>query len=553
MEIKAEVLKKKKQVLSGLEEERRPWWSHWRELADLYLPRRYVWLLSDKERRRNVSRNTHILDATGTQAARVLASGMMNGITSPSRPWFKLRLAGGGELPDQATRAWLEEVERRMMLVMAESNFYNSLAIMYLDLVIFGTATMLIYEDFEKVVHCFNPALGEYYIAQDAQHRVNTFAREFTYKVHQLVGKFGFENCSLSVQEAYKAGGARLQEDITLIHLIEPNDERDGQLPKGFKFREYYWEKGSNEPNKILLVKGYREFPVVAPRWDLSGNDSYGGCPGMDALGDVIQLQHETKRKGQSLDLMNRPPMVADVQLEHRPSAVLPGGMTFVSGQNNVGMKPAYQVVPPIQELMQDIQMVQGRIREFFHNDLFRMISQLDTVRSATEIDARREEKLVLLGPVLERFENEALDPAINRFYAIMTRKGLIPEAPESIKDAELEIQYVSILSSAQSAVGVAPIERVLELVGQIAGAKPDIMDNIDWDALITEYGRDVGAKAKIFTSPEALAQIRGQRQEQAATEAAGATGMNLVQGAKTLSETDVGGGANALQQLLAQ
>jgi hypothetical protein len=33
-------------------------------------------------------------------------------------------------------------------------------------------------------------------------------------------------------------------------------------------------------------------------------------------------------------------------------------------------------------------------------NDLFRMISELDTVRSATEIDARREEKLVLLGPV---------------------------------------------------------------------------------------------------------------------------------------------------------
>ena len=38
-----------------------------------------------------------------------------------------------------------------MMHVFQESNFYNAIAIVYLDLAIFGTAPMIIYEDFENI------------------------------------------------------------------------------------------------------------------------------------------------------------------------------------------------------------------------------------------------------------------------------------------------------------------------------------------------------------------------------------------------------------------
>lgn len=542
------------QTISGLRKERHPYWKHWRELADYYLPRRYVWLLSDNERKRLLTRNPYILDGTGTQAARVLASGMMNGITSPSRPWFRLRIAGRAEdETDNRLRVWLDDCEKRMLRVMAESNFYNALAVMYLDLSVFGTAAFSIHEDNQTVIHCTNHALGEFYLGQDAQHRVDTFGREFVYKVRQLVQEFGEENCSLTVRDAWKKGGADRYRDIQVCHIIEPNN--DGafpKLPKQFKWREIYWEKGAPK-GEVLAVRGYREFPVIAPRWELTANDVYGSSPAMDALGDVIQLQHETKRKGQGLDYMIRPPMVADIQLEHRPTALLPGGLTYVANANGVGVKPAYQITPPIQELTYDIRDIQARIREIFHNDLFQMISQLDTVRSATEIDARREEKLVLLGPVLERFENEALDPAINRIFNTMARQGLLPEAPPGLEDTELEIQYVSILSAAQSALSAAPVERIIGLIGNIVGVIPSVVQNIDWDVLVREYGQDVGARAKIFRPVDQVAAMREEENNQAAAAQAAQSGMELVQGAKTLSETDVGGGANALQRLLAQ
>lgn len=552
MKIEVEQHDKLKGTMAALQKDRLPWWTIWREIADYYIPKRYMWLLSDLERQRYLTKNPHIIDATGTLAGRTLAAGMMNGVTSPTRPWFKLRIAGKRDDIRHASRVWLDEVERRLLLIMAESNFYNAMAISYIDLVFFGTSSMLIYEDLKSVIRCYNCALGEYYLAQDFRQQVNTFARELTLKVHQVIDQFGLENCSDRIKTAWEQKGARLQEDVTISHLIQPSAVGGPKVKNSqHEYREVYWET-AGEVGTVLAVNGYFEMPGLWPRWELTGNDAYGTSPGMDALGDVIQLQHESKRKAQSLDYLVRPPMLLDVQLQHRPTALLPGGQTFVAGlNNNGGGKPAYQINPPIGELTLDIRDVQQRIREAFHNDLFRMISQLDTVRSATEIDARREEKLVLLGPVLDRFENEALDPAINRIYNIALRAGLLPEPPREILEEQIEIQYVSILSAAQSAVGTIPTERFLALVGNISAIYPGAVNIPNWDELIRDYGRDIGVKTKNIRSKEETDALAEQQRQAEAAEKGVALAEPAAQAAKLLSETEVGGGASALTRIL--
>lgn len=540
---------KKISVVTGMARERQSWEPAWKEVADYYLPRRYVWLMTAQDRANRANRNPMILDGTGTIAARVLASGMMNGITSPSRPWYKLRITGFADDLDTEERIWLDEVQRRMMLVMAESNFYNALAVLYLDLVIFGTAAVIIYEDEESIIRCYNPALGEFFIGQSYRLQVNSFARQFTYKLSQCVEMFGEENLSPSLRDAVKQGGARLADDVPVTHLIEPND---GRVAKSFQFKETYWETAGPK-GQLLGETGFSEFPVIVVRWELSANDCYGTSPAMDALGDVKQLQQETMEKGKSLNYMNTPPMLADIQLQHKPSAFMPRGITFVAGLNagSVGAKPAYQINPPLGEMTIDIRDIQSRIREIFNNDLFQMISQLDTVRTATEIDARREEKLIRLGSVLERFENEALDPAIKRIFSIMARKGLLPEAPARMTEANIEIQYSSILATAQSAVGAAPWERLMQMVGGLAGVYPAIIDIPNVEDGIRDYARDIGVPMKNVNTKEAVQALSAERQKQTASREALASGAVLADSAKTLSETDVGGGANALQQLI--
>lgn len=549
MKISAERHTKLKATVSAMKTDRLPWWQHWRDLADYFLPRRYTWLLSKTEAAKRATRNVNILDGTGTQAARTLASGMMNGITSPARPWFKLSVPGA-DADDMELRVWLDEIARRMLLVMAQSNFYNAMAVTYLDLAIFGTSAMLIYEDRKNVFRCFNPALGEFYLAQDFGLSVNTFHREFSLKVHQIVEEFGVENCSETVKAAFKEGGASLQRDFTISHTIEPNLPGEDALPSRFAFREYYWET-AGPLGTILRKRGYNEMPGLFPRWELSGNDPYGTAPASDALPDVLQLQQETKRKAQSLDKMVSPPVIASVQLSHRPMSLLPGGVTFVSDLDSAGAKPVYTVNPPLGEMTADIRDIQTRIRETFYNQLFRDISMLETVRSATEIDARREEKLVLLGSVLERFENEALDPAINRIYGIMNRANLFPEPPERFQNAPIEIQYISVLSTAQRAVGVAPMERAFGVAGNLAAIYPGVLNVLDAEESFRIYCRDIGFPAAGMKSKEAIAADKQRQDELVQQREAAAQGEALAKSGALLSKTDVGGGQNAVQALL--
>lgn len=551
MKISAEEQKRLQGIIAELRNDRLPFWNLWREIANYFLPKRYVWLQSDKEARIRNAKNPYILDSTGTTAARILASGMMNGVTSPSRPWFRGRIAGFDHEGD-AVAVWADEVVRRMLFVMSESNFYNALAVLYLDLVIFGTAAVLIYEDDETVIRCYNPALGEFYLSQSYRLAPDTFAREFKQSVKQLAKNFGEENLSDTLRMKYKTGGQQCLHLYDVTHLIEPNHSKSG-VPSKFAFIETYWETGAIAQGQVLAQRGFNEMPGIFPRWELTANDSYGTSPAMDALPDVIQLQHETKRKAQGLDKMINPPIVADIQLEHRPTALMPNGITFVAGNNNVGAKPLYQIQAPLQEMTADIQEIQLRIRETFHNNLFNMISQLDTVRSATEIDARREEKLVMLGSVLDRFESEALEPAINRIFAIMDRQGMLPEPPPEIQGADIEWQYVSILSTAQSAVAAAPVERWAQFIGNMAAVQPEVLQVPDWAEMIRNYGTAIGVQARDMRSREDVAEAKAAEQEQLAAQQAAVAGKELVDAGQTLSETDVGGGANALQQLLAQ
>src|SRR4029453_13553159 len=259
-------------------------------------PRRYKWLITPNQMTRGSPINQHILDSTGTLAARNLESGMMSGISSQTRPWFRLKIGRIDSTQTSPVSLWLAECEALMMLFFQKSNFYNSVAVAYFDLVIFGTAVMLIYEDYENVIHCYNPCFGEYYVDNDGKMRPLVFFREFTLTIAQVVDQFGYENCSDQVRRLYDEQKAGLTREIIVAHAIEPNvNPEKFDVPRQFKFREVYWEwGGSTSPQGgisynpgFLRKKGFFEAPHITVRWDLVSNDAYGRSPGMDALPDV--------------------------------------------------------------------------------------------------------------------------------------------------------------------------------------------------------------------------------------------------------------------------
>jgi hypothetical protein len=553
--------------LLGLRTNRYSWWTHWRELADYFLPRRYKWIITPNQMARGSPINQHILDSTGVICARNLASGLVSGKSSPTRPWFKLRVGTVDSTTTSPTSLWLAECERILYLIFAESNFYNSIAQFYYDLVIFGTGVILIFEDFENVINCINPCAGEYYIDIDGKYRPTIFYREFTMTVSALVNEFGLENCSDSVRRLYTDNtGSGLTRELIVAHSIEPNDDgRAGTFgfSSRFAYRELYWEwggsaspQGSNfQPRGFLRKKGYFDRPNICARWDIVSNDAYGRSPGMDALPDQKQLQLQSRRKAQAIDKMVNPPLVADVQLKNQPASLLPGGMTYVQGytaSGKPGIASIYDSKFSVAEVSEDLNEVRTRLAKTFFNDVLMTASQYETRSNVTAVewDMRKSESLVALGPALERIDHEALGPILDRVFGIATRANILPPAPPEIQGQMINVEYVSMLQQAQQAAQSAGIERVLNLAGNLLAAKPDIMDNIDTDMALDIYSDLLNNSPKMIRSPEAVAAIREDRakQQQAAAQAEQIAALS--QAGKNLGETDVGGGINAIQAM---
>lgn len=552
--------------LQGLRANRYTWWCHWRELADFFLPRRYKWLITPNQWNRGSPINQHIIDSSGVLAARNLAAGLASGKSSPIRPWFSLRLGYIDSTQTSPISLWLAECERLMRAVFQESNFYNCIAQFYYDLVIFGTAVLLIYEDYENVINCFNPCAGEYYVDIDGQYRPCILYREFTMTIGAVVDRFGIDNVSSSVREAYNSpdGSARTRE-IVVAHAIEPNNDgkaRSFGVSERFAFRECYWEYGQGPQSgaapgapKFLEIRGYFEQPHCIVRWDIVSNDAYGRSVAMDALGDQKQLQLETRRKAQAIDKLVNPPLVADVQLKNQPSSLMPGAITYVSGytaSGKPGIATIYDTKFDVTAVSTDLEEVRGRLRYTFYNHLFQPISQFETRSNVTavEIDQRRAEALIMLGPVFQRIDNEGLRVIVERVFGIMSRAGIFPPPPPEIEGAELSIEFTSLLSMAQDAVGAASIERALALVGNLVAVDPGALDNIDVDFTIDKYAKLLNNDPRMIRSPEEVAMIRQQRAQQQQQMQQAEIAEKLAQGAKNLSSADLGGGTNALQAL---
>lgn len=544
--------------MQGMYTDRYSFWVHWREIAEVMIPRRYRWWqnLTPNSPTRGSPINQRIVDTTIIKAHRDAAAGMMAGITSPARPWFRLTAHQEDDNQFSPERLWLSECEKRMFKVISESNFYTAAHTVYEDLLAFGTAPMLIMEDYEDVFRCYNPAAGEYFVANSDRLEVNIFARQFTMTARSVVQWFGKENCSQSIMGLFNSpNSGQSEKEIIVAHMIEPYDpDHHGTWPigKDMKFIEVYWEYGSGQ-NKLLQVKGYREFPVMVPRWYLISNDSYGRSPGMDALGETRQLMVEQRRKAQGIDKMVNPPLRAHISLKNQPTSTLPGALTYVASvDNSQGIAPIYTVDPKLKDLVEDIHEVQDRIRKIFFADVFLMISQYEPKSgvTATEMAGRQQEAMLMMGPMLERFQNEFLTPAVNRIFAIMMRAGLFPPPPDSMKGKFVAVEYMSILSQAQKGTITTALERFSAQVGNWAAAQPQVLDNVDFDAMADTYADALGVDPTIIVDQNKVKQLRDARAQQQQQQAMLQQTTAAVQGAKTLSDTNVGGGMNALEMI---
>lgn len=517
------------QLISEVRAERESYIPHWMDINKFVRPRSAKFFI--EKGNRGDKRNQNIINNTATMASETLSAGMMSGVTSPARPWF--RLSSGDPALDKvdSVKNWLHEVANAMREVFAKSNLYTELPLIYADLGDYGISAMSALEDDDNVVHFQHMPIGSYAVATDENGRVDTIAREWQMTVRQLVQKFGKENCSAAVRAMYENN--QMGQWVEVAHIVRRNkDFKPGMIgAKHKKYQSIYMERAGNGRNEdsidgFLRESGFDEFPVMCPRWSVTGEDPYGNSPAMNALGDIKALQLMEKRAAQMIDKGANPPMVAPSSLRNQRASLLPGDVTYVDvNQGQQGFAPVYEPNPTwLGALEQKILKHEQRIKRAFFEDLFLMLANMDGVqpRNQLEIAERKEEKLLQLGPVMDRLNDELFDRLIERTFSIMVKRsmpdwdaglpGLLPMPPDEIQNANLKVEYTSIMAQTMKKVALGDIERFAGFIGNIAQGDPSVLDRWDLDETAKEYHAGIGLAPKIIRADEEVQAIREQR-----------------------------------------
>ncbi|BEU87449.1 portal protein [Selenomonas sp. TAMA-11512] len=500
-------------------EKRGTYEKRWEEIRSYQLPYLGSFDGVDDETNAGNRKDGNVWHNCAWDCNQIFAAGVMGGLTPPSRKWFRLNFANT-ELEDNSNLGKILD-ERIDILadVLEKSNFYTAVHSCYLELA-FGQAPLGIFPDRQYGVHFVPYPIGSYAMENGADGTIQTFCRRYKMSAQQLVDKFGEENVPDNIR-AELSNGPGIKATHTVVWYVDKNRNHD---PKklGSAYLPYisvYYMEGSAE-DEFLHIGGFHEWPVPVARYLITGNDSYGKGPGWFAEGDAKILHLLEKDKLTVVELGVKPPVVVDDSLATKGINLVPSGKTFV--QQKDAITPLFQVQVNLEHLLTVVEDVTTRIKRAYSADLFLMLDQQDKSMTAREVLERTQEKMNILGPVVQRMQFEFLGRIIERVYNILDRERMFPEpedeeAAEMLRNQELKIEYISPLAQAQKMSGLVNIEQAVAFIAQMAQFHPDILDKMDWNETANRYISMVGAPAAIKRTDDEYAAIQQQKQEMAA------------------------------------
>ncbi|MDR1490662.1 MAG: head-tail connector protein [Desulfovibrio sp.] len=502
--------------LKRLEGERKKGWeSHWRDLSRNFLPRRARFLDAGEDTNSGEEKN-FLETGLGIRALRSLANGMQSGITSPARPWFSLTFADKDLAETADAKLWLQDTYTKMVALFAQSNFYDQVHILYSELACFGTGAVIIEKDPGTTVRCRTLTAGEYALDAGEDGRVDTLYRRIRMTPRQIVQAWP-DTCPESIRDLARQDSVNW---LTILHAVEPNKETVRASLKG---NERPWRSVfivlEGAAREVLEDSGYYEFPALCPRWVVTGSDVYGASPAMDALADCRQLQKFTEDGRIALEVEVLPPMLVAQGAVDGPLDLSPRAINYTSSltQGQDVARPLTNSRANLQGLAADKAELKDEIQRHFHNNLFLMMSDEDKRMTATEVAERNAEKMLMLGPVLDRLRSELFQPLIERVYGIMDRAGLIAFPPPVLAGQKFKVEFISILAQAQKQAGLAAIDQLILRAGQLAQLKnsPEPLEKLNTDKIIETYADLLGTPPDLLLSGDELAALREQRARQ--------------------------------------
>jgi hypothetical protein len=485
------------------------WNASWQNVVDYVLPKRQAFT---GPRSDGQTVTDKIFDSTAPWALDQLAAGLHSYLTSPTQRWFRLRLTDYAEEEmeeDEEIERWLEIVTNTMYGIFnsQKTNFAPQAHELYQDLGGFGTGVFYVEEDYAQAPVRFSTFhLAECVFEENAYGVVDTLYRKFKMSHRQAYQRFGDRLPSKYIELAEKKPADKAE----ILHVVKPREEWDprGMSAKNMPFASWWV---LCEAKLVVQESGFREFPFMVPRWSKLTGETYGRGPAMLAMPDIKMVNAMAKTVLVAAQKVVDPPLMLPDEGFLLPIRTSPGGLNFY----NSTLGPDQRIFPLETKGRVDIgqQLIDSR-RQHITRSFYLDWMQLNEgpQMTATEVVQRTEERMRLMAPAISRLQSEFLDPLIERVYAICLRKQLFPPAPQSIQGQDLRVEYVSPVAKAQRMTQVVGFQRLLESLGQIAQAKPEVFDRIDADGTVDFLADAYDVSYQTLTPMEQVKQIRDDR-----------------------------------------
>jgi len=529
-----------KKRLGAMESHRGTWEDHWQEILDYVMPRKAD---VTTVRSRGEKRTEVLFDSTAITANTLLAASLQGTLTSPSLPWFSIKLRDKAINQDHKTQLWLEDTARRMYDAFNDANFNTEVHEMYLDLTSIGTGCLFVEESkdgfAENGIHFKTLHINEFYIQENVNGYIDTVYRKYKLSARQAVQEFGEENLGEKILDAAKM---KPEKEFVFIHAVEPSIDYKRATGKVATKLKYHSCHVCQEDKMVVRTGGYTEFPYLVPRWSKATGEIYGRSPSYNALPDIKTLNKAVEIGLKAWAKAIDPPLLVQDDGVIGRVRTTPAGITVI--RNDGAIKPL-QIGSNWQITDMKETQLRTAIRQAYYSDQLQL--QEGPQMTATEVQVRYELMQRLLGPTLGRFQSEFLNPLIERVFGIMFRAGALLPPPDNIQEAKMDIEYVGPLARSQRMEEAQAIDRLYQLAANVAQIDPSIMDNINHDEAIRMRAELLGVPKSILVSRDDVADKREAQQQAAmqqqmlmAQQQQAQTGKMQAEAAKAVADPDV-------------
>lgn len=475
------------------------------------------------------AKQSMLLDSTAADSINVLASNMMSGLTPSNTSWFEF---DAGDETDEERR-WLEEAAVLTWQNIHMANFDAEAFECCLDIAIAGQFALFIEEDTDRGGLSFHQwALATCYVGSTRPDgRLDIVHREYQLTAEQAITEFGSNEVGEVIRKAHEQAPDTL---FAFIHAIYP---RKNAKPGTALAKNLPIESCHVAVDQKILVKesGYHEMPVVLPRWTRIPSSLYGLGPMYAALPTVRTLNTLKALELSAADIAVAGMWIAEDDGVLNARTVKLGPRKIVIAASTDSMKSLETGSNFALSEALTAQM-QSAIRKTLMAD---QLPPADgPMKTAYEYSVRVEMIRKLLGPIYGRLQAEYLKPLVERCFGLAFRAGIFKPIPESLRDREYSVRYVSPLARAQRLDDVNAMDRYeVSLLQAAQAGMTTVMDNYDMDQATRERAQLLGVPAKLMRDTDEVAK---KREEKAAAEAEAQQAAIMQQGA--MAAADAGG-----------